>query len=952
MDASISRLFEVEGGAISSSSSIEGPGQLNTGGNRGHQSAPLLELPVHAPDDSKLTKDLPEDLRKVCKIVGSNRYNTAIRCLSRSAEQASSSTIAAAEALSLISIPKTEIRSREDEALLKDAKRTLRDVILWRCFSCSLGLDSFEAVKRTFEHCSHHARCEKDIVSQLTNGFGKLKLNMLGFDQVPASKPSDKQVLQTATSSATAEAQESTTTPTHKVFKPPPGLPVPGLEQRSAKSSVHPGPIAKPEPCLLVPGFQQKHVSANSPVNPSKQFLDLRPLIPPGPMAKPEPSLCAPGFQPEQVLLAKSSIKASRPSLEYNYRPSIQAPHLRTPGLPPLSESASSSSLACTASVQPGLIARPEPLLVSGIRQQSSASSVRNSRTPSDNTLPVRVLKRQASIILEELGKSPSSDSVDLAVWLGKAIAAYRQDFEKDLLHSVKGALLRTLQHVSTDALKVQLVLEALVLMTEFDFLSCPFLEMALVDSDDGLDEKLLHAVTEAWASWLLLAFEEKQSFQLKLNFQEVENILELTLALPDYFVTFLLKKEVARCCCQALGSLIFISKDSLELVKRIGRWIVETINAFIKHPDVVHQGLSSLVGIFNVCSQVLGVNVSDIRQADSHDSLATHLRQQLMVVAVTCDAQTDLFSDKTVMLAYQLVAFTHPFVEVLRTILNSKQRPQRELLSAVLDDINSSLTPAMIDWKQVALSQSSKPKPCPGLEAASCLSPNILLSVKAAGGVGIDALQLLEKQLQQPTLGQGANSTTQPRPRLPFLFEWARTCSTRYHQERFFLLGILFSPSLLIDRLAPISSDHVFFSNVARALLDLNLLEGFDLPLQRKLAVTLVDLEVPRTPLSCVAWVETLQICSVISEDFDLADMAADKLISASGWAAGNCGWAGFLYQALVFLTRLQQTGLIPDKNASLESLASLAQGKYDTEIQVHMQAQVLLSQLHRSMK
>ena len=225
----------------------------------------------------------------------------------------------------------------------------------------------------------------------------------------------------------------------------------------------------------------------------------------------------------------------------------------------------------------------------------------------------------------------------------------------------------------------------------------------------------------------------------------------------------------------------------------------------------------------------------------------------------------------------------------------------------------------------------------CAGIEVASFVPPEILTQIKAAGGVGIDALRLLEQTLQKPA---------GPMPKLPFLFEWAMVSSC---QSRLFLLGILLSPSLLIARLPVLTNNQSFFANVLESLLDLNSLEGFDRQSQRKLAETLIDL-VPQTPHGCVTWAQGLQIFLLVpndSADQDLIQSATDELISAVRWAVGRQGWSRFIFQAFSFATqRLQQKGLMhPQTEASLKELASLVQKSVEDEVQANMQVQFLLS-------
>ena len=813
LNSSMSRLFhEVSEGSSSSQSWATPlrparPGQVvpRSGqavavlSQNGNQAIPWLELPVPEKDDSAITQALPDSLNKVRTILGVDRYNEVVRLLTSSSQQAVSSVLEATEALVLLNLE--EKVGAPEKILLKEVRKTVRDVILWRCFGSCSGFDSTESLVRTFEECCQHAGLDKDyFISQFKNGLRRTKEDLGIIPQSAKSQAASAPPRQAATIQA---AQATPTAVTH-------------VRSTAAQAT----PTAVPLP----PGLQ---------------------------LPKPQPEL------------------KQQPELEPTWAPAA--------------------------------------------RTQAAAQ-------PKD---------------------TPPAEA-DLAAWLGKAISTWKTLFGGECLTSMKGALLRTLQRVRDDSSHRRLVLETLAMVTGVDFLHLPFLEMALNDTDNGLDEQLMHAVADAWA-WLLSNLQTNKTFELYYAEDRpragFEHVLELTLALPDYFTTFALKKDVSSLCCNALGSLTVLFHDSLdsEVVTRIFEWIIGSVNLFMQHPDFVHKGLASLVAIKQHSEIIFGINVTQTHRgtACSHDAFTSPLGQmRLQEVVRRCEAQSDIISEETVTRAYKLVVHSCPFLDVLRCILSSKCT-QRDLLLAVLDDIESSLTPALTEWLQVA--GSRRLQDCTGIEVASFVPPEILTQIKAAGGVGIDALRLLEQTLQKPA---------GPMPKLPFLFEWAMVSSC---QSRLFLLGILFSPSLLIARLPVLTNNQSFFANVLESLLDLNSLEGFDRQSQRKLAETLIDL-VPQTPHGCVTWVQCLQIFLLVpndSADQDLIQSATDELISAVRWAVGRQGWSRFIFQAFSFATqRLQQKGLMhPQTEASLKELASLVQKSVEDEVQANMQVQFLLS-------
>lgn len=326
------------------------------------------------------------------------------------------------------------------------------------------------------------------------------------------------------------------------------------------------------------------------------------------------------------------------------------------------------------------------------------------------------------------------------------------------------------------------------------------------------------------------------------------------------------------------------------------------------------------------------------------------------MDIACKCEAET-AFSLDTVKLACKLLVHTHAFNKVLEFVLGGQTHSQQEKLFAVLDESYTSLRQAIADWR------CSKPSNCSGSIEATDFQTT-LSHIKRAGGVGIIPLRFLENFLQKekPSSGGVLAMAGHSRPRLHFLFEWAR--SAWDPQDRFLLLGILFSPSLLVHRLPDISNDLTSYSNVLQSLSDLNSLEQFDRPLQHQLAETLLNLELPRTPRSCVAWVEALQLClatedhpqgqeqqKTLLQDGDLVERATHQLMKSVYWACGRTGWAGFINQAFLFFNQIQTRGFC-SQSSDLQELAVFAKGRVADEVQAHTQANVLLSQMHISSK
>ena len=99
----------------------------------------------------------------------------------RSNEASALSALEAAQALATLKL-RTEDLNNDKEAwgLMKLAKKDVRDLVLWRSCGGSGGLDSREAVVRQFEAAARRTTCDRNTVSQLTNGYDKITRRLTG----------------------------------------------------------------------------------------------------------------------------------------------------------------------------------------------------------------------------------------------------------------------------------------------------------------------------------------------------------------------------------------------------------------------------------------------------------------------------------------------------------------------------------------------------------------------------------------------------------------------------------------------------------------------------------------------------------------------------------------------------------------------------------------------------
>ena len=131
-------------------------------------------------DDTFLKRTFGAALLGAREIVGWERYAECLQRLKRSDELVVASCLEAAEALAALGIRSKDVRDKERKEALKLAKKAVRDILLWRCTGNALGLDSREALIRAFEEACGHTHCDENTVSQLTNGYRRIREELAG----------------------------------------------------------------------------------------------------------------------------------------------------------------------------------------------------------------------------------------------------------------------------------------------------------------------------------------------------------------------------------------------------------------------------------------------------------------------------------------------------------------------------------------------------------------------------------------------------------------------------------------------------------------------------------------------------------------------------------------------------------------------------------------------------
>ncbi len=137
-------------------------------------------LPETQDDDTLIRKGMIDALQGARHIMGEERYKVVVKSLVRSDELSLAGCMEVAEADAALNISKDEVGDRQKWLLLKVAKKSIRDFLLWRCTGHALGMDQRTAFDRSVQLAVRYANCDENIVSQMSNGFRRVKEELAG----------------------------------------------------------------------------------------------------------------------------------------------------------------------------------------------------------------------------------------------------------------------------------------------------------------------------------------------------------------------------------------------------------------------------------------------------------------------------------------------------------------------------------------------------------------------------------------------------------------------------------------------------------------------------------------------------------------------------------------------------------------------------------------------------
>ena len=154
------------------------PDQLPWGPQQANPMPPEPLMPMD--DDSLCRREFGPALLGAREIIGTERYTECLRRLQRSEELAMAAAVEQAEAMAVIqAIRREDVRDRDRKEALKRAKKACRDKVIWRCLGVSEGFER-EGVVRVFEGACRHVPVDENTVSQLSNGYRRIREELAG----------------------------------------------------------------------------------------------------------------------------------------------------------------------------------------------------------------------------------------------------------------------------------------------------------------------------------------------------------------------------------------------------------------------------------------------------------------------------------------------------------------------------------------------------------------------------------------------------------------------------------------------------------------------------------------------------------------------------------------------------------------------------------------------------
>jgi hypothetical protein len=155
------------------------------------------DLPRACETDCKPKQALAKALREATEVVPIDRCLQAVQCLNDSNDLAVAAAENAARALGAITVRKSEIPGRGSEYVdnkkkLKAAKLAVRDVILPRACSVSLGVDSKPGVFYAVQQAVENTGCDDNAAAQMMQAHRRVFMDRRAVEQAPSAEKAMK----------------------------------------------------------------------------------------------------------------------------------------------------------------------------------------------------------------------------------------------------------------------------------------------------------------------------------------------------------------------------------------------------------------------------------------------------------------------------------------------------------------------------------------------------------------------------------------------------------------------------------------------------------------------------------------------------------------------------------------------------------------------------------------
>ena len=897
---------------------------------------------VHAPaalEVTSLTRALPRALDNVSRVLSRETLKDVIESLEESAKLADQSAWHAGKAFGLLYLDKPVVNSlsRENKDFWKKARKEIRDLVVWRCWSVCLGWDSRAAMVKACSDAVASTCCDVNALSQLENGCKRVKNDIVdAYGLTPMMTRAALAAANLAKQKAKEAAKKAQ-----------------GQVPDGAETAIQPD--AAVDMAAAVGSQQEQELGSEEEEEQENEPADATQTV---------------SFSP-----VVGSVSPNPPRKQSN----------RGIGMPMSSIAEEPTIEIPTGSNETPRWSKGQPSGVEGQAGNCTGRELHRQGTAqagdcTDNTSTVKnessnkICRVITQFIAVSLCSLEAADTDQSGITAAARCLSMALDYRTLVPVQYESLVERGLVALAIAARRdEQFSKQALMFMAKIAgprFPSIPFslltAEPEATMSADIMSDPLMPAVAEVWAGLLT----GNGTFVLKYLDMEVsetgtrggEHRLKM---LVDFTIDVFnrcsssAKETAARHSCASMGALTLIVKDEPALVETISKWLLETIEKMRGYPNVVDECLDVLKGLCKVCKEIFGISCRQM-QDGQQERITSQLQNQVMEAAVNCIDGQDFRNDRMCNVV-KLLVHTHKLQEVLRVIILQCTRVNRcweEMMKSMLDEIEESLSSNLESWTKAGESQTPAHE---AHDSQHAQADNIFSKVHLHGVISEMFMEQLESAIQRNSrLWTSPDGHSVRVEVLRMLVGWAKSTSEQQQQKRLLLVGMLFGPWTLLPSLlflpgtssllygrcidAEPQVDQELVAACCKSLVALNCLMQFKKSLKEQVLKSLLCMEAPQTAESCSAWVGA--IGKVLPVQGELVVQACKKIMHVTDSKVCCEGWAAFTHEAMCVLSGLNEAFVSNKKELSF--LAAKVKAAMTSQVRATRQAEWLIDKLN----